>query len=62
MKKPPEEELIDVYVSIEYYLKEKIQQIAKFNGRSRNKEIRQVLKTYIENFERKHGELKVKKR
>jgi len=35
----------------------KIAYIADYHGRSKNKEIEQVLKGYISNFEKEHGEI-----
>lgn len=38
-------------------LMSKLNYIADFNTRTRNKEIEHVLKTYVNNFESEHGQL-----
>lgn len=53
------EELAKVETRIEPELKLKLIYIAEFNGRSLSKEVRQVLKYHIEDFEKEHGEIKV---
>lgn len=40
-------------------LKPKLKRLARKNGRSLSREVEQVLKRYIETYEKKHGEIKV---
>lgn len=36
---------------------DKLGYIAKYNGRTKNKEIEMLIKTHIENFEKQHGKI-----
>lgn len=40
-------------------LLDKLQYIAEFEGRTKNKEIEQLIKKHIEEFEREHGTIKI---
>ncbi len=42
-------------------LKLKLQKLARKNGRSLSREVEQILKRYIEQYEQKHGEIKIDK-
>ncbi|MGJ0845932.1 Arc family DNA-binding protein [Tissierella praeacuta] len=40
-------------------LLDKIKYVAEFQGRSANKEIEQIIKKHVENFEKAHGEINI---
>lgn len=40
-------------------LLDKLQYIAEFEGRTKNKEIEQLIKKHIEEFEREHGTIEI---
>jgi len=44
---------------IDPILLKKLSYIAEVNGRSANKEIEQIIKMYVANFEKKHGQIKI---
>lgn len=41
-------------------LLEKLKYVAEYNGRSANREIEQLIKEHISNFEQKHGSITIK--
>lgn len=44
---------------IEDTMMKKIKFISDYNGRSANREIEQLIKKHIANFEKEHGEIKI---
>ncbi|WP_373325678.1 hypothetical protein [Sporomusa paucivorans] len=48
-----------LFLRIEDKYKKKLAYIAKFEGRSLNMQVRQVLKKYITDFEKKNGDIKI---
>lgn len=46
-----------IYLRIEEKYKKKLSRIAIFEGRSLNRQVRQILIEYIRNFEKKYGKI-----
>ncbi len=52
-----EEKLLRYTLRMDRYLFQKFRYVAEYEGRSANREIEQMLKKRIEEFEKEHGEI-----